>query len=609
MRSRDNNGPAGGRPWTARYPPLVAFVAACLLAVIVLPSALNVPQSNPTQTLEFAPVPPDDDAPPPPTGNTSSLGLGSSSSIPGDALGAGGGMPPLPPPLPDGEGARPATKRCVGDPPRQTEDQMSPPCVAHFEGDNFGATYRGVDAEEITILFYLDPQVWSNTDQGSESETSYAGRYFDLGVAPQERETVSLRNLRRFQRYFNDRYQVYGRNVRFWAYFSVNDEESVPPVKTPETRRADALDNLDRVEPFAVFTTGTSGSFEQPYIETMADAGVLVFGSQGGVQPASFFQRFAGLVWSYLPTVEKQAELYATYVCEQVLGRPVVDSGNPGDNGGPRTLGFLSPTDERKPHLVLYAREIKRRLEACGAQFAATATFPQAGAATQARSTQDPAALYASRNVATFQQAEVTTVIWAGGFETDHSRAAARADYLPEWILAGDGQLEAGTAAPLQDQEAFDHAWVATTVVRVVEGGDDPCRAALREADPSVGSSDQGWGCSYFYYRDLRQLFTGIQVAGPRLTPVTMEQGFRAIPSKASTDATIPACFYEPGDYTCVKDATAEWWDPQAQDDGCWRMVEGGRRYLAGAWPAGNIDQRRGADDPCNLYSTPVLAF
>ncbi|HEX9766788.1 MAG TPA: hypothetical protein VGA36_08485, partial [Nitriliruptorales bacterium] len=52
--------------WRRRYPPLAGAVVATVLAVLVLPSALNVPQSNPTQTLEFAPIPPDQDQPPPP---------------------------------------------------------------------------------------------------------------------------------------------------------------------------------------------------------------------------------------------------------------------------------------------------------------------------------------------------------------------------------------------------------------------------------------------------------------------------------------------------------------------------------------------------------------
>ena len=72
---------------------------ALVLAIAVLPSALNLPQTNPTQTLEYAPVPPEDDDVPPPAGNLSSLGLGQSSGVAADAEGgdgAGDALPPLP---------------------------------------------------------------------------------------------------------------------------------------------------------------------------------------------------------------------------------------------------------------------------------------------------------------------------------------------------------------------------------------------------------------------------------------------------------------------------------------------------------------------------------
>ena len=115
-----------------------------MLLLAMLPSALNLPQTNPSQTLEYAPVPPEDENVTPPSGNFSSLGLGSSGGLAAGGLGAGPGGDA------GGEvaGGRavkdPSTKRCVGNPPRQSEDPLSPPCVASFNGDNGGATYHGV---------------------------------------------------------------------------------------------------------------------------------------------------------------------------------------------------------------------------------------------------------------------------------------------------------------------------------------------------------------------------------------------------------------------------------------------------------------------------------
>src|SRR2546427_7521610 len=119
-----------------RYPPLVALVVALFLAIAVLPSALNLPQTSPSTTLEYAPVPPADQDNAPPGGNLSSLGLASSGTL-GAGI-AGGDAAALNIGRAAGAGKNPSTKRCVGKPPRQTEDPMAPPCVAFFSGDNGG---------------------------------------------------------------------------------------------------------------------------------------------------------------------------------------------------------------------------------------------------------------------------------------------------------------------------------------------------------------------------------------------------------------------------------------------------------------------------------------
>jgi len=80
---------------------------------------------------------------------------------------------------------------------------------------------------------------------------------------------------------------------------------------------------------------------------------------------------------------------------------------------------------------------------------------------------------------------------------------------------------------------------------------------------------------------------------------------YRAIPSVRSADARIPACFYEPKDFTCVKDATVQWWDPAGRDPestrpGCMRLVEAGKRYPPDTWPTEDVISRRTPNDPCN---------
>ena len=132
------------------------------------------------------------------------------------------------------------------------------------------------------------------------------------------------------------------------------------------------------------------------------------------------------------------------------------------------------------------------------------------------------------------------------------------------------------------------------------------CLQAAKEADADADVMDlRAYGCGF--YPHVRNLFIGIQVAGPRLGPTTMDRGFHAIPKIASTVPEVPACFYNTDDYSCIKDAMAEYWDPAGRDPeatterGCWRMVQDGRRHLPSTWPNEDVvATRRPGADPCN---------
>jgi len=588
-----------GRSATTNYPPLAMAGLVMLLLLAVMPSALNLPQTNPAETLEYAPIPPEDDQVTPPVGNLSSLGLGSSSSF---GSSPGGGDPDLPPVEGGVRGVakNPRVKNCVGNPPKQTEDALAPPCVGFYEGDNGGSTYLGVTREEIRVLWYIEGGFTDCiTSKGCEERP--VSTYFDLGPAPKEgeEETYYVRQLRIWQRHFNDRYQTYNRSVHLFVYFTDGSN-------TVEGRRADAVENLDRVKPFAVQTYVGN---PDPYIEVMARRGVMNFGSFAN-KPASYFARFPRLIWSYLPSIEQSAAMYSSLVCSQIVNRPVAFSGNPGDQGKPRKFGFLSTADPDFPGMQLFARTAKEQIKKCGAEIVAEATAPYASYAQDTRT----AGQEATQNVAKFVQAGVTTVLWAQGYETTHSNAAGQQNWRPEWVIAGDGYHEGYQTGKRQDQSVWDHAWAMTNVVRAGLTSESYCYKAQRQ-DPASNHQDTNFDCGLTpLYKDLRQLFIGIQVAGPKLNPATLDKGMHAIPAIRSDDPRVPACFYNPGDYTCVKDAMVNWWDsrsnaPGASDPGCWRMVDGGRRSFAGAWPEREASSTRTDADPCSGYAGPLLLY
>jgi len=599
-----------------RYPPLLAALLAVIIATFVLPSSLKLQQANPTQTEQFAPVPSAQHETATPLGNLSSLSLGTSASLSSDGAGGtglggsptGNANPALPglPPIPGGAGAIPDQYPCVGNPPHQTADPLSPPCVAYYNGNNGGATYQGVTGRQITVLIYVDPGTPIGTSDGTENETAYSGEYFNLQQPiPSNVHSVTLRNYQRFQKYFNYHYATYNRYVDFWLYFSECSGGCAAGLPTVQTRVSDAAANYAKLHPFAVVTSAAADASPLPYEDYMASRGVLSFGSFG-LNPATTYQQYPGHIWDYLPTLEQQAATFSSYACQKVLGQPVVNSGNAGEDGKPRVLGLITMADPDFPNLIRYGALVKSEVEACGGRFAASGTVPVEG--------EDPDSAYAAQNMAAFKEAGVTTIIWPGGDELVQSQAAAALGYYPEWIIGGDGQdNDDDASAMFQSRAEWDHAWVVTFWPLHPVPRDQICRQAIAEVDPNAGD-DAYFACFFTFYEDLRQMFTGIQVAGPDLTPASIDEGFHAIPPVASTNPQVPACYYPPGEYTCIQDSVVEHWnfdvdgtgnyDAGTNTQGCWLMLGGGARTIDGQrWPAGNIDAQYSPDDPCNVFT------
>lgn len=581
--------------WTRRYPPLVTVIIALVLAVFALPSALTLPIANPGQSVEYAPVPGSHAGPA--QGNLAALGLGSSSTGPGGEGGSQpGGLGGTPPDL-SNVGRAPSNKHCVGTPPRQTEDPMSPPCVAFFQGDNGGATYQGVSGTEIRVLMYVTCYQCSDvTSAGIINRPS--GTYYDAstGAAPGDADPYKL-TAHLWQTYFNDRYQAYGRTVHLTVYWCSGD--------TVEARRQDAADNFNHVHPFAVIVDDSKFSnFSQDYIDAMAGFGVMNFGSTTE-RHTSQYSAYPKLVWSFAPSFEQHAQSFIDYVCKKVVPFPVSFSGNAADMTGnkPRTLGLVDTSDPNFPQETEFGDAVAQGIRNCGGNIATTVQFPWSNTVV-AQNSDGPG--YAATDIAQLRRAGVTTVIWAEGYETNLTHAAAASGYLPEWIVAGEALTSDIVTAKYQDQAAWAHAAIVTSITLTGPFRSSPCVQAELEVDPMLSSADQSIPCRSYEW--MRQLFTGIQVAGPRLSPASVDQGFHAIPGHPTSDPQAPACYYDLGDYTCVKDAIPMWWDTTASSayssqPGCWRVPDRGQRYRASEWPGGDVKQQWTPSDTCNGFT------
>ncbi|MFN2465075.1 MAG: hypothetical protein ABR598_02280 [Candidatus Dormibacteria bacterium] len=621
-------GSERGSAWLKNYPPVVAALVGLLLAVVLLPSALNLPQANPTETAEYAPIPPQDkNAPPPNGGSLGSLGLGSSNSLAADAA---------PPPSTGADtsgGAEagvgvnggevsgvPSQYRCVGRPPRQTEDPFSPPCVAQFTGDNFGNTYQGVTKDQVRVLFYIEG---NGCYQRVVEETVPRpnAKYYDLEHPvgqdhPEDQaENAFLTVLRGYQKYFNEHYQTYKRYVHFYVYYG---RAGTGPNGCPTSteRQADAADNFNTIHPFAVQNVSTANAVA--YQNAMNGYGVLDFsstskGSSIG-RPAATFAAHPGLTWSFAPTIEHQAELVSSYICKKMTAPNSVvtyaksPENQPATNlkGKQRKWGLLYTSDPLYPELRYYKDQLVADASKCGIDLSTyQRTFPLATYdLDEKRTTID----YAVKNMNYFQSNGVTTLLWAGGTEDFDSRAAASLHYYPEWLLAGDRRIDGSTMATSADPSEAANFVTVSNATLVHARANEECYRAYSEASPSAAPGDNESFLACELYPDLREMFVGIQVAGPRLSPANVDKGYHAIPHVISTDPTVPTCFYDPGDYTCVKDGVAEHFDVTGVDEnatagGCYRMMENGKRYLAGGWPAGDPQAQINPNDICNTFA------
>ena len=532
-----------------RYPALAGVSIMAALALL-LPSALTLPQSAPPTLAEYAPVPgSSSNAAPAPLaelGFSSSGGIGSGGT--GEGVGTGGGVSTTTTPAPVAAGGgrrRAGTKRCVGKPARQTEDPMSPPCIAFFDGDNFGATSKGVTESEIRVVF-LTP----SCNQGGDELVDFDN--------PDGRWPATPGLLK----WFSDRYQMYGRRLHGWSFTPACG----PPVDEQARGAVATLD--ERVAPFLIIPDARRFAATEEAIRRR----IMIldeFADRG------FMARSEPYDISYGPDIQGWVETTVQFVCHKLAGRRARYSGVPTDSSKVRKFAFVyeNPADPRGDGGRLFRDRVK---DECGDAVGEIAT---AGATTAGE---------ASQTVTRWRAEGVTTVVQMSG-EGGHATSADSIGWHPEWLLSPRFQERA--TPPQPDGRPYRKQTMALYHVRRQPPGRENqyWYQAVRESCSSCPANVGGlWA-----YDMLMLASTGIQAAGPRLTPVNVARGLRAIAPYRSFDPFSPAAYFSAADLTFVKDTMLFRWDATAQ---CWRLPKDGQRFRAEDWRTDPGDD--GFDDP-----------
>jgi hypothetical protein len=169
-------------------------------------------------------------------------------------------------------------------------------------------------------------------------------------------------------------------------------------------------------------------------------------------------------------------------------------------------------------------------------------------------------------------------------------------DYNYEWVLgaspADDNELQWMLLAPPEQRRNLFGLFSPS---KLIAGDSTPAYWAWREFDEDARAAVAEDPYFVAQYRELLLLASGIQLAGPNLTP---ESFARALPrARFPNPGAGAAPYYQstvgfgPDDYTMTKDFAAVWWSETASSytagsrtAGAFCYVGRGERFSAGRW-------------------------
>lgn len=517
----------------------------------------NVPRSNPPAIAEIAPQAVEQIQQPPPEqatdfGSGTPTGDGGKRGT-GEGAGGGGTTTTAPPASDPSESAIEVgrLKRCVGNPPRQIEDPQSPPCVAYWpEGaDNGGSTYKGVSSSEIRIAVpnaNVRPEIY--------------GPLFS---------------------FFNRRFQFYGRVLK-----PLNLDPGVGDVAGSQATAKKADEEL---KVFASLeNAAANGGFH--YLQELARRKVIGV-TPRPLQSESYLKRYDPYLWQYAMATDRIFASTGEWACKRLARQPAAKASGIFPSGKflsqtKRKFGVILQSDF--PDVPVSVDPLVRELKACGEEPVVVQPL-------------DDNSDQRYNDIALeMRGAEVTTILClCGGTPNAHRLFGAfnSNEYTPElalnsyYLFDDNGQVGAYVGAQNRDQV------IGLTFQPLdLGGGKHPADWALEEEGAAVASAD-----AFFYsdidrfYRQLLLLASGIQMAGPKLTPQTFAQGLqRTVFPNPDTPIMAGKVGFNGGSHSMTIDGAEFWWSNsavspyrQSYGPGALCYVDGGKRKKSGSWPEG----------------------
>ncbi|HZN14394.1 MAG TPA: hypothetical protein VFB78_09025 [Acidimicrobiales bacterium] len=462
-----------------------------------------------------------------------------------------------------------STAHCKGNKQFAILSNANPPCVPKSGGKNAGATYQGVTDKKIKIVFF--------SSVPNEQVDAILGTQ---GLAVPYDESVAYDNLA--LDFVEKHYELYGRT--FDRNFYIGNCPTTPP--DYQTCNAEAKAVIEKYHPFLIiWGTPLYGSV----FDIWSNSKVVSFG--GWQFDDSLFNNRRPYRYDPWMNGTEVGKHLAEYYCKKMAkgnadhSGAVIHATIGGRGNVPRKLGIITPGIEAN---TLAANRVIAAVRACGGNVTGTPYTYESNINTAPQQTQ-----------ATVQKLiadKVTTVACmcdpiAPAFLT---KGMTSNTFFPEFLLTGTQFLDADLVGRLYDQGQMKHAFGISTI---------PQQVPLDQADSArvwqdMGKSGHpceknGCGINWSY---VQMLGTAIQMAGPKLDPLTLEKGMLTMPSDGgwivAHKPDVGFWMLGANDYTWLSDVREVYWSstaisPVDNSSGAYVGVNGGQRYKLGQWGPG----------------------
>lgn len=471
---------------------------------------------------------------------------------------------PGPVPVPSRSGGVASTKQCYAWPDgsvTQTWDPQSPPCIADWADrakGNGGATSPGVTATTIRIAV-----PW--------------------GLSYDEKQPLVD--------FFNNRFELYGRRLVLAPFTPQTSDGDTSSDPGPERADAEAAKSLN---PFAAIAYPFGQANPKTYTSRLAAARVVTVAGGTEVTVGSEAQLNTGrpFSWTYEPTSDELLATVGTMTCRQLVGHPASRSSDPSVQTRTRTFAIVIPDEGFLPGHLDGVEHLQDTLAACGAGRPRVVEYRRPGG--------DPSPTVSA--MLQLRNEGVTSVIFwpeAAGSSSAGApqKAASSVGYHPEWILPGwsVNDLAALTGGALDE---LPNSFGLASWGPIPRLTDRPYYRAFSETtggQPPEVLTTQGDAYDALY-RYLQLIASGVQLAGPNLTPQRFQDALQSAEfpnpgagARPSYQATVGYA----DDHVAVDDFAFFWFNRRTPpytgvvDTDPFCYGQRARRWSAVTWPQG----------------------